>query len=122
MKLWQFDPADRAPVRVNTADLAFDQVPGQLGIRQTVLHRSEGEEVRLERWSADATVELQLPGGGEFFVIKGGFQEGDERFEGMSWLRMPAGSTFAAMADTEGCLVWVKTRQLGRMIHRPAAN
>ena len=44
------------------------------------LFRDAGEDVRLERWPASTRIELALPGGGEFFVLDGGFAEGGETF------------------------------------------
>jgi anti-sigma factor ChrR (cupin superfamily) len=122
VKLWQFDPADLTPVRLNIADVALEDVADRPGVRGAILHRHESEEVRLEVWPGEAEVHLALPQGGELFVIDGSFEEAGERFEPMSWLRLPAGYSVAAFAGTNGCRLWIKTGHLGRLIKAPAAG
>src|SRR5271166_5782386 len=77
VKLWQFDPADRTQVRLNTGTMPYQPATGRPGV--------------------------------EVLVLDGGFDEGGERFEAQSWLRLPAASSLAAEAGPEGCKVWVKT-------------
>jgi anti-sigma factor ChrR (cupin superfamily) len=112
VKLWQFDPADRRPLTVNTAGMAHVPVAGRPGVELLALFRDDGEDVRLERWLPDAAVTLDLPGGAELLVLDGGFEEGGERFEPLSWLRLPAGSVLRATASPQGCRLWIKTGHL----------
>jgi anti-sigma factor ChrR (cupin superfamily) len=115
VKLWQFDPADRTELRLDTRDLTFVPAPGRNGVEVLPLFRRPREEVRIERWTANAAVALDLPGGAEFFVLDGGFMEAGDRLTRQSWLRLPPGSALAATADPEGCKVWVKTGHLLRI-------
>jgi len=119
VKLWQFDPADRTEVRIDTRAGEFAPAPGRDGVEVLPLHRDAREDVRLERWRPNARVALAVPGGIEVLVLAGAFDEGGEHFETHSWLRLPAGATLDATAGPEGCTVWVKTGHLAHPIVAP---
>lgn len=112
VKLWQFDPADRQEVRVMTGGTAYAPAAGRTGVEVLPLFRDDSEDVRLERWSSGATVDLKVPGGVELLVLEGAFDEGNDRFERLSWLRLPAGSVLRATAGPDGCRIWIKTGHL----------
>src|ERR1700742_4796242 len=59
VKLWQFDPADRDHVRIDTSKLTFIPVPDRKGVQIMALFADDSENVRLERWAPDASVELE---------------------------------------------------------------
>jgi anti-sigma factor ChrR (cupin superfamily) len=112
VKLWQFEPADRTEVRMNTAGIAYAAAAGRSGVEQLPLFRDAHEDVRLERWSPDAVVDLDVPGGAELLVLDGAFERDGERFEPLSWLRLPAGGVLQARAAANGCRLWIKTGHL----------
>jgi hypothetical protein len=112
VKLWQFDPADRKEVKVNTAAMAYETAANRPGVEVLPLFGDDCEDVRLERWMPDAAVTLDVAGGAELMVLDGGFDERGKSFEPLSWLRLPAGSTLQAKAGPEGCRVWIKTGHL----------
>jgi anti-sigma factor ChrR (cupin superfamily) len=112
VKLWQFDPADRQEVRLNTAGMACAAAAGRPGVTRLPLFRDDREDVRLERWSPGAAVGLDLPGGAEALVLDGAFECDGERFEPLSWLRLPAGGALRATAGPDGCRLWIKTGHL----------
>lgn len=114
VKLWQFDPADRTEVRVHADQLARVSDAGRPGVQLTPLFKDANEDVRLELWPANVRVELDLPGGGEFLLLEGGFKEGGETFAPQSWLRLPRGSRLVADVGTQGAKVWAK---LGHLAH-----
>ena len=122
VKLWQFDPADRTEVRLDTGALAFEPVAGRAGVAVMPLFRDARETVRLEQWAPGVAVEFAAPGGIEVLVLAGGFSEGGERFEVQSWLRLPCGAVLRAKAADEGCRVWVKEGHLVRVQEGPAAD
>ena len=123
VKLWQFDPADREHVRIDTTSRAFSPVPNRAGVEMMPLFADAVENVRLERWAPGAAVKLDLPGGGEFFVLDGGFEERVERFVPGSWLRLPPGERLIAATGPTGCRLWVKTGHLaGRPTTSPASR
>jgi anti-sigma factor ChrR (cupin superfamily) len=115
VKLWQFDPADRSRMRLNTGTMPYQPAIDRPGVEVIPLFSDSREGVRLERWAPGAAITLRLSGGAEVLVLDGGFDEGGERFEPQSLLRLPADSTLAAKAGPEGCEVWVKTGHLLRM-------
>jgi hypothetical protein len=112
VKLWQFDPADRTEVRVMTEGAACAPAAGRPNVDLLSLFRDDGEDVRLEHWSARAAIELDASAGAELLVLDGDFSEGGERFAPLSWLRLPPGSVLRATAGPSGCRTWIKTGHL----------
>jgi anti-sigma factor ChrR (cupin superfamily) len=112
VKLWQFDPADRKEVNVNTAGMAYAAAAGRPGAELLTLFHDDDEDVRLERWVPGAAITLDVPGGAELLVLDGAFDEGGESFVPLSWLRLPPGSVLEATAGPQGCRVWIKTGHL----------
>ncbi|WP_234729647.1 cupin domain-containing protein [Acidocella facilis] len=112
VKLWQFDPQDRTPVRLDATPNAYAPVPGRPGVEAAKLFEDTREQVRLERWAPGAEIELAAPGGIELLVIDGAFTENGEAFEPQSWLRLPAGATLRAVAGPVGCRLWLKVGHL----------
>src|ERR1700747_2089850 len=108
----------------STPTRCFMFAPPSDGPETEVMPRSRGagEDVRLERWDASTRIELALPGGGEFFVLDGGFSEAGETFAKDSWLRLPAGARLQAQAGPKGCRLWVKTGHLAEVRGLPAAK
>ena len=121
VKLWQFDPADRTPVRIDTGKRPFLPCRDRPGVEIVELFRDAHEDVRLERWRPGAAIGLALPNGGEILVLAGGFAVQGEPFEPQSWLRLPCGSALQATAGPAGCTVWVKTGHLAHIAALPAA-
>jgi hypothetical protein len=62
-------------------------------------------------------VDIAVPGGIEILVLRGSFEEGGERFERHSWLRLPAGTVLQAAAGQKGCRAWVKQGHLASVRH-----
>ena len=116
VKLWQFDPDDRTPVRTDTTALSLAPAPDIPGVEFAALYESAGELVLLERWAPGISIAVPIPGGLELLVVDGGFAEGGEEFARYSWLRPPAGFTLRAAAGPRGCRLWVKS---GHLSHEP---
>jgi len=114
VKLWQFDPADRTEVVVDTAKRSFAPANNRPGVETMQLFEDKAENVRLELWAPNAAIDLNLNGGGEFLVLDGGFSEGGEDLQPDSWLRLPAGAKMQARTGANGCKLWVKTGHLAR--------
>lgn len=112
VKLWQFDPADRQEVRLDTAAIAYEPAADRPGVERLALFRDDSEDVRLERWVPGAAITVDAPGGAELLVLDGTFDEGGERFERQSWLRLPPRSVLRASVGPQGCRVWIKTGHL----------
>lgn len=118
VKLWQFDPDDRTPVRVDSHRAAFRPVSARPGVETLPLFCDADENVRLERWAPGALL-LAEPGGIELLVLNGGFSEGGETFMSQSWLRLPNGAALNARVAESGCTVWIKTGHLARPPRAP---
>jgi anti-sigma factor ChrR (cupin superfamily) len=122
VKLWQFDPADRTHVRIDTSREPFVADPAHPGAELMPLYRDQREEVRLERWRPGAQVDLAVPGGIELLVLDGGFtDDGGEDFEPQSWLRLPCGAALRGRAGASGCRLWVKAGHLAHDQGAPVA-
>src|SRR5215475_3628365 len=50
VKLWQFDPADRTEIRIDTASRSFTAVARRPGVEIMPLFADAREDVRLELW------------------------------------------------------------------------
>ena len=112
VKLWQFDPDDRTPVRLETHDMSSQPASGRLGVSEIILFEDRHEQVRLETWAPDASISLDADGGCEVFVLEGGFTEAGEDFGPWGWLRLPVGAPLEAKAGPDGTRVWIKTGHL----------
>ncbi len=121
VKLWQFDLRDRTQLRLDTSTLAFSPA-GRPGLEMMPLFEDAQEQVRLERWTPGAAVQVAAPGGIEVLVLDGGFEEGGEAFARHSWLRLPVGAVLRAVAGKEGCRAWVKTGHLAYARPAPAVG
>jgi hypothetical protein len=112
VKLWQFNPADRTHVRIDTNKMAMLPAADRSGVLVMPLFRDTREDVRLEQWAPDVDVVLHPEGGLEVLVLSGSFAEGGEIFEEQSWLRLPIGAPLEARSGPQGCRVWVKEGHL----------
>jgi len=112
VKLWQFDAADRAQVRIDTTQCAYQSDPLRAGVEVMPLYRDRHEVVALERWQAGTRVSLRSPAGLELLVLDGEFSDASESFRYQSWLRLPPGSWVHAQAGPQGCRIWIKTGHL----------
>lgn len=112
VKLWQFDLDDRKGVRLAPDDITFYELAGRPGVRRSLLHEDEREQVFLEQWAPGATIEWEGHDGLEVFVTKGSFQEREESFSYQSWLRLPPGEPLSALVGDKGAQVWIKAGHL----------
>jgi len=108
VKLWQFEPRDRAHVRIDTTRAPFQSVPQRPGVQVLQLFGDEREDVRVERWAPGARIENRADVGIEILVVTGSFVESGEEFTRHSWLRLPASSRLQANAGPQGCEAWIK--------------
>src|ERR1700730_5572379 len=120
VKLWQFDPDDRTPVRANTTALSLAPAPDIPGVEFAVLYESARGLVLLERWAPGISIAAAIPGGLELLVLDGSFTEGGEEFARYAWLRLPGGATLRAAAGPRGCRLWVKSGHLSHAPRSPA--
>ncbi len=112
VKLWQFDMDDRTQVMMDMNKNASVDAAGRDGVAVMPLFKDTDEAVTMETWGSGAKVEMDLPKGGEFLVLDGGFSEGGDDLHKHSWLRLPVGASFKAVAGDQGAKVWIKTGHL----------
>ncbi len=112
VKLWQFDMADREQIVIDMNNEALLRNEGDAGRAALQLFEDARENVRMEKWAPHAEVEIDLPVGGEFLVLEGGFTESGDRLAPLSWLRLPEGAVLKAKAGEDGAKVWMKTGHL----------
>jgi len=108
VKLWQFDPEDRTNVKIDTNKMESLPVAGRPGVTAMPLFSDPRETVRLETWAPGATVLLDVPKGGEFLVLDGGFTETGDSLKAGSWLRIPEGGRLDGVAGSDGVKLWMK--------------
>lgn len=112
VKLWQFDLDDRTSVEIDMNKMRCITSAERPNVSIVPLFQDVRETVQLEYWDADSTVELDTPGGAEFLVISGEFNESGDQFREQSWLRLPMGGKLKASVGANGAKVWIKTRHL----------
>ncbi|WP_029059754.1 cupin domain-containing protein [Stappia stellulata] len=121
VKLWQFDPADRTHVIVDTNKAAPVPHRDRPGVSVLPLFADDREDVRVEQWEPDAEVSLDAVGGTEALVLDGSLRHGVEVFGRDGWLRLPVGARLHAVAGAQGARVFVKTGHL-RDVSAPATG
>jgi anti-sigma factor ChrR (cupin superfamily) len=110
VKLDQFDPEDRTPVRINTH--AAEWLPGQGGLEVMPLHEFRGEHVALVKWPAGERFQPHTHfGGEEILVLSGEFRDEHGSYPAGTWLRSPHMSKHFPFVD-EPTIIWVKVGHL----------
>ncbi|MEO1672125.1 MAG: cupin domain-containing protein [Cyanobacteria bacterium J06631_2] len=112
VKLRQFATSDRTKVNLNIQDLPTVIDSERPGVAIATLYKNEIEEVRVEKWEANAEVAINAPGGAELLVLSGSFKSEGDELTTQSWLRVPADSVIIAHAGAEGAKVWLKMGHL----------
>ena len=103
--------------------MAYTHAPDRPGVEIAPLFNDVREEVRIGALVTEyASVTLDLPGGGEFLVLDGTFEESGESFATHSWLRLPPLGRLSASVGRSGCALWVKTGHLRHIRVPPAAG
>ncbi len=120
VKLWQFDPADRTEVGIDTNKMVPVAQADRPGVSLIPLYHDSAEDVRIEIWSPEAEVSVPAHKGVELFVLEGGFAESGDVFGRHSWLRLPPNMPLVARAGPQGARVWAKSDHLAAPRSLPA--
>ncbi|MEP3046479.1 MAG: cupin domain-containing protein [Roseibium sp.] len=111
VKLRQMKPTDETFVRVNTLDPAGWQ-NGRKGEQILPMHIRPDEEVVMLDWEPGASFDPQdFPGGAEYFVVEGSFEDDAGHYDQGTWLRLPTNSS-QTIKTSQGARVWRKTGHL----------
>jgi hypothetical protein len=113
VKLMQFDPDDRAAVRIATHAVPAVPVPDSPGVHRLTLFDAPHEWVRVEVWAPGAVPRLDVTRGCELFVLAGAPEIAGESLGRWDWLRLPPGSAEPDIRVLERSRVWIKSRHLG---------
>ncbi|MEM6639151.1 MAG: cupin domain-containing protein [Pseudomonadota bacterium] len=119
VKLWQFDPDDRAAL---TLDMHEALAQTQAGVAQCVLHHDAREVVSCYRLASDVSLMLQATGGLELLVLEGELKTDRGALMRHSWLRLPDDERLAASASDQGAMFWVKTGHLRHVVAPGSLN
>lgn len=112
VKLAQFQEDDRTFIHADLNKLGSVNEADRPGVRVSPLFKDEHEDVRLEYWEANTTVEFDAAGGAEFLVLDGGFTESGDELRKESWLRVPINTLVTAQTGGHGAKVWIKSGHL----------
>lgn len=121
VKLWQFQPEDRTPVRLNINELASAANPDETGVSVIPLFKDKHEQVSVIQMKPHTHIELDPEGGAELFVLQGSVKEQQDSLIKHSWLRVPIGYSLCLDTDELGAEIWLKTGHLTdveQQIHR----
>ncbi|MEP6830269.1 MAG: cupin domain-containing protein, partial [Rhizomicrobium sp.] len=110
VKLWQFRKDDDALVALRIDDMPAGSWPGVAASHK--LFDNGHEEVRIEKWQRDATIDIANPNGLELLVLEGSFTDGTELLERHTWLRLPPGQHLKARTGDRGARIWLKAGAL----------
>lgn len=111
VKLWQFRDDDRERVVRLPGEGKRDPSTEGACASET-LFESAHERVGIEEWQSNAAIVLANPRGLEVLVLAGSFSDGQDEFERLSWLRLPAGADLRAEAGPDGARIWFKAAHL----------
>jgi len=112
VKLWQFDLSDRTNIRTDINKIGSVDDPLRPGVMISPLYQDDRETVRMELWEPGAKVSVETTGGAELLVLDGAFKESEDLLGKHSWMRVPNGGSFNAVAGEQGARVWIKTGHL----------
>lgn len=112
VKLWQFQPEDRTPVRLNINELASLPHSHVKGVSVIPLFTDKHEQVSVIDIQPNTHLELTPEGGAELFVLQGSVKEQQDTLIQHSWLRVPIGYPLSLKTTKVGAKIWVKTGHL----------
>ncbi|WP_063653874.1 cupin domain-containing protein [Aliivibrio fischeri] len=115
VKLGQYQEGDTTPVHIDTHAQDFLPDPSRHHVQYQTLHSFKHESVRLEKWQANQTIELENQGGIELLVLEGKFTHDNTEYQKFDWLRLPIGHSLHASIKEDTCKVWIKT---GHHLHQ----
>ena len=121
VKLWQFDLADRTPVKIDTNKIGSVRDADRPGVSVTPLFQDARETVQLEQWAPGTSVDRPMPEGAELLVLDGDMALSGDVLRKHAWLRIPLHGHLQACAGSGGTRVWIKTRHL-RFVDAPALD
>ena len=112
VKLWQFQPEDRTPVRLHIEELALLPYSGVKGISVIPLYTDTHEQVSVIHIQPNTHLALVPEGGAELFILQGSVKEQQDTLVQHSWLRAPIGYPLSLKTTEFDTKIWMKTGHL----------
>jgi anti-sigma factor ChrR (cupin superfamily) len=112
VKLWQFQPEDRAQVRLNINELELSPSDHETGVSVSPLFKDKHEQVSVIDIQPHTSMVFSPEGGAEIFVLQGSVREQQDTLLKHSWLRTPIGLPLSLKTDEVGAKIWIKTGHL----------
>jgi anti-sigma factor ChrR (cupin superfamily) len=112
VKLWQFQPEDRTPVRLNIEELTPLPYSDVKGVSVIPLYTDKHEQVSVINIQPNTHLELTPEGGAELFILQGSVTEQQDTLLKHSWFRAPIGYSLSLKTDDFGAKIWIKTGHL----------
>jgi anti-sigma factor ChrR (cupin superfamily) len=112
VKLWQFQPEDRTPVRLQINELMSVALSNENGLSTTSLFEDKYEQVSVLKIQPHRNIKLMPEGGAELFVLQGSVKEKQDSLVKHSWLRAPIGDELNLKTSELGATIWLKTGHL----------
>ncbi len=110
VKLWQMQPGESQPVRIDTRDQSSWQ--RQEGREVCPLFSDDIEQVCLQRLAPGETVFAESANSAELLVLDGSVVMADQTYECGSWIRLPEGDFPEIAATAQGATIYLKTGHL----------
>ena len=120
VKLWQMQPCESRPVRIDTNDPASWQ--HQNGREVCPLFKDDNEQVCLQRLAPGQTVFAESANSAELLVLDGSVVMADQTYERGSWIRLPEGDAPDIAASGQGATVYLKTGHLTQTALAPLSG
>jgi anti-sigma factor ChrR (cupin superfamily) len=112
VKLWQFQPEDRTPVRLNMNEILPSPTADETGVSVNSLFKDKHEQVSVIEIQPHTKMKLVPEGGAEVFVLQGSVKEQQDLLVKHSWLRTPVGYPLTLTTAELGAKIWIKTGHL----------
>ncbi|MFT4806785.1 MAG: anti-sigma factor ChrR (cupin superfamily) [Glaciecola sp.] len=112
VKLWQFQPEDRTPVRLNINELESLPHSSVKGVSVMPLFEDQHERVCIIDIQPNTFLETFTEGGAELFVLQGSVKEQQDTLVKHTWLRVPIGYPLSLKTDEASAKIWLKTGHL----------
>ena len=112
VKLWQFQPEDRTPVRLVIDALTPLPYSAMKDVSIVQLFKDKHEQVSVIDIQPNTIMELTPEGGAELFVLQGSVKEQQDTLLKHSWLRSPIGCSLSLKTAEASVKIWIKTGHL----------
>jgi len=112
VKLWQFQPEDRCPVRLNINELESLPHTSKKSVSVTPLFEDKHEQVCVIELLPNTFFEIYPEGGAELFILQGSVKEQQDTLVKHTWLRAPIGYPLSLKTNEVSATIWIKTGHL----------